>query len=33
MLARVFIGLGEAAYGSVGLAVVLMVFPPPCAPR
>jgi MFS family permease len=28
MLARVFIGLGEAAYGSVGLAVVLMVFSP-----
>ncbi|MGY1631922.1 MFS transporter [Geodermatophilus sp. SYSU D01186] len=27
MLARVFIGLGEAAYGSVGLAVVLAVFP------
>ena len=26
MLARFFIGLGEAAYGSVGLAVVLMVF-------
>ena len=28
MLARFFIGLGEAAYGSVGLAVVLMVFSP-----
>jgi MFS family permease len=28
MLARVFIGLGEAAYGSVGLAAVLMVFSP-----
>jgi len=28
MLARLFIGLGEAAYGSVGLAVVLMVFSP-----
>ena len=28
MLARFFIGLGEAAYGSVGLAVVLMVFAP-----
>ncbi|HEX5844121.1 MAG TPA: MFS transporter, partial [Pseudomonas sp.] len=28
MLARLFIGLGEAAYGSVGLAVVLMVFAP-----
>ena len=27
MLARVFIGVGEAAYGSVGLAVVLAVFP------
>jgi MFS family permease len=27
MLARVFVGLGEAAYGSVGLAVVLSVFP------
>jgi MFS family permease len=28
MVARFFIGLGEAAYGSVGLAVVLMVFSP-----
>ena len=28
MIARFFIGLGEAAYGSVGLAVVLMVFAP-----
>jgi MFS family permease len=28
LLARFFIGLGEAAYGSVGLAVVLMVFSP-----
>ena len=28
MVARLFIGLGEAAYGSVGLAVVLMVFSP-----
>ena len=28
MAARLFIGLGEAAYGSVGLAVVLMVFSP-----
>jgi MFS family permease len=28
MAARFFIGLGEAAYGSVGLAVVLMVFSP-----
>src|SRR5215208_8179796 len=27
MLARIFIGVGEAAYGSVGLAVVLSVFP------
>jgi len=27
LLARVFIGVGEAAYGSVGLAVVLGVFP------
>src|SRR5947209_392911 len=27
MLSRVFIGVGEAAYGSVGLAVVLAVFP------
>src|SRR3954464_9094147 len=27
MLARGFIGVGEAAYGSVGLAVVLAVFP------
>jgi MFS family permease len=28
MAARLLIGLGEAAYGSVGLAVVLMVFSP-----
>ncbi len=28
MLARFLVGLGEAAYGSVGLAVVLMVFAP-----
>ncbi|WP_199904988.1 MFS transporter [Nocardioides sediminis] len=28
MVARLLIGLGEAAYGSVGLAVVLMVFSP-----
>jgi len=28
MLARFFVGLGEAAYGSVGLAVVLMAFSP-----
>ena len=28
MIARFFVGLGEAAYGSVGLAVVLMVFSP-----
>src|ERR1700760_1212577 len=27
MLPRLFIGVGEAAYGSVGLAVVLAVFP------
>ena len=27
-VARFFIGLGEAAYGSVGLAVVLSIFPP-----
>ncbi|MGK5113918.1 MULTISPECIES: MFS transporter [unclassified Geodermatophilus] len=27
MLSRLFIGVGEAAYGSVGLAVVLSVFP------
>jgi MFS family permease len=27
LLSRVFIGVGEAAYGSVGLAVVLAVFP------
>jgi MFS family permease len=27
LLARVFVGAGEAAYGSVGLAVVLSVFP------
>ena len=27
MLGRLFIGVGEAAYGSVGLAVVLAVFP------
>jgi MFS family permease len=27
MVSRVFIGVGEAAYGSVGLAVVLAVFP------
>src|SRR5947209_12010207 len=30
MLSRVFIGVGEAAYGSVGLAVVLAVFPAYC---
>lgn len=28
MVSRLFIGVGEAAYGSVGLAVVLMVFSP-----
>jgi predicted MFS family arabinose efflux permease len=27
LLARLFLGVGEAAYGSVGLAVVLTVFP------
>jgi MFS family permease len=27
-LARLFVGIGEAAYGSVGVAVVLSVFPP-----
>ena len=27
-VARFFIGVGEAAYGSVGLAVVLSIFPP-----
>ena len=27
ILSRLFIGVGEAAYGSVGLAVVLAVFP------
>jgi predicted MFS family arabinose efflux permease len=27
LLARLFLGVGEAAYGSVGLAVVLAVFP------
>jgi MFS family permease len=26
--ARLFVGIGEAAYGSVGIAVVLSVFPP-----
>jgi MFS family permease len=28
LLARVFVGVGEAAYGSVGCAVVVSVFPP-----
>ncbi|WP_028659734.1 MFS transporter [Nocardioides insulae] len=28
MMARVLLGVGEAAFGSVGLAVVLAVFPP-----
>jgi MFS family permease len=28
LISRFFVGLGEAAYGSVGLAVVLAVFPP-----
>src|SRR5271165_1727938 len=27
LLARLFVGVGEAAYGSVGVAVVLSVFP------
>ncbi|HQU80721.1 MAG TPA: MFS transporter [Azonexus sp.] len=28
LAARFFVGLGEAAYGSVGIAVILSVFPP-----
>lgn len=28
LLARAFVGVGEAAYGSVGLAIVLGIFPP-----
>jgi MFS family permease len=28
MIGRLFVGIGEAAYGSVGIAVVLSVFPP-----
>ena len=28
LLARAFVGIGEAAYGSVGIAVVLSIFPP-----
>jgi MFS family permease len=28
LFARLFVGIGEAAYGSVGVAVVLSVFPP-----
>jgi MFS family permease len=28
LLARALVGLGEAAYGSVGLAIVLSIFPP-----
>jgi MFS family permease len=28
LLARLFVGVGEAAYGSVGVALVLSVFPP-----
>lgn len=28
LLARAFVGVGEAAYGSVGLAIVLSIFPP-----
>ena len=27
LLARAFVGIGEAAYGSVGVAVVLSIFP------
>src|ERR1700756_3371982 len=27
LLARAFVGIGEAAYGSVGIAVVLSIFP------
>lgn len=28
LLARLFVGIGEAGYGSVGLAVIMSVFPP-----
>jgi MFS family permease len=28
LLARAFVGLGEAAYGSVGIALILSIFPP-----
>jgi MFS family permease len=28
LIARAFVGVGEAAYGSVGLAIVLSIFPP-----
>lgn len=28
LVARAFVGLGEAAYGSVGIAVILSIFPP-----
>lgn len=28
LLARLFVGVGEAGYGSVGLAIILSVFPP-----
>ncbi|WP_371748195.1 MFS transporter [Cupriavidus sp. AcVe19-6a] len=28
LIARLFVGLGEAGYGSVGLAIILSVFPP-----
>ena len=31
--ARFFVGVGEAAYGSVGIAVILGIFPPVCARR
>ena len=27
LVARAFVGIGEAAYGSVGIAVVLSIFP------
>lgn len=33
LLARAFVGIGEAAYGSVGIAVVLSIFRRGCAPR
>jgi MFS family permease len=33
LLARAFVGVGEAAYGSVGIAVVLSIFRHGCAQR